>query len=237
MPPVNYAVAENLIEMGRRLARCPQQRNLGSSAKLDRSCRLGTVSKIRGIMYRIYKFGVLHERVDKNPVEHVETRSLSLYKALLITPQQTLAILNRLSNPLHFTLVLTCAATALRASEIVSQRWSDILWSDRQIRISKRWAKGVDGDTKTAASNGSRASRTAAMIDAAITSVEANRSVMRFCSVIALVRSYSSRAMARLISPIHHRRFATGEGFANRSHESRPWKMSAGKYRRLAPQS
>jgi hypothetical protein len=25
---------------------------------------------------------------------------------------------------------------------------------DRQIRISKRWAKGVDGDTKTAASNG-----------------------------------------------------------------------------------
>jgi len=154
MPPVNYAVAENLIEMGRRLARCPQQRNLGSSAKLDRSCRLGTVSKIRGIMYRIYKFGVLHERVDKNPVEHVETRSLSLYKALLITPQQTLAILNRLSNPLHFTLVLTCAATALRASEIVSQRWSDILWSDRQIRISKRWAKGADGDTKTAASNG-----------------------------------------------------------------------------------
>ena len=113
-----------------------------------------TVSKIRGIMHRIYKIGVLHERVEKNPVEHVETRSLSLYKALVITPQQTLAILNRLSNPLHFTLVLTCAATALRASEIVSLRWSDILWSDRQIRISKRWAKGADGDTKTAASNG-----------------------------------------------------------------------------------
>ena len=113
-----------------------------------------TVSKIRGIMHRIYKIGVLHERVEKNPVEHVETRSLSLYKALVITPQQTLAILNRLSNPLHFTLVLTCAATALRASEIVSLRWSDILWSDRQIRISKRWAKGADGETKTAASNG-----------------------------------------------------------------------------------
>lgn len=53
---------------------------------------------------------------------------------------------------------------------------------------------------------GSRASRTAAMIDAAITSVEANRSVMRFCSAIALFRSCSSRAMARLISPIRHRR-------------------------------
>jgi len=33
-------------------------------------------------------------------------------------------------------------------------RWSDILWSDGQIRISKRWAKGEDGETKTAASIG-----------------------------------------------------------------------------------
>ena len=113
-----------------------------------------TVSKIRGIMHRVYKVGILHERVDKNPVEHVETRSQSLYKAVVITPQQTLAILNKLTNPLHYTLVLTCAATALRASEIISLRWSDILWSDGQIRISKRWAKGEDGETKTAASNG-----------------------------------------------------------------------------------
>jgi integrase len=113
-----------------------------------------TVSKIRGIMLRVYKVGILHERVDKNPVEQVETRSQSLYKAVVITPQQTLAILNKLTTPLHYTLVLTCAATALRASEIISLRWSDILWSDGQIRISKRWAKGEDGETKTAASNG-----------------------------------------------------------------------------------
>ena len=58
-----------------------------------------TVSKIRGIMHRIYKVGILHERVDKNPVEHVETRSQSLYKAVVITPQQTLAILNKLTTP------------------------------------------------------------------------------------------------------------------------------------------
>ncbi len=113
-----------------------------------------TVSKIRGIMHRVYKIGVLHERVEKNPVEHVETRSKSPYKAIVITPQQTVAILARLTNVLHYTLVLTCAATALRASEIVSLRWLDILWSDQQIRKSKRWAKRQDGETKTAASNG-----------------------------------------------------------------------------------
>ena len=85
-----------------------------------------TVSKIRGIMLRVYKVGILHERVDKNPVVHVETRSQSVYKAVVITPQQTLAILNKLTTPLHYTLVLTCAATALRASEIISLRWSDL---------------------------------------------------------------------------------------------------------------
>jgi integrase len=87
-------------------------------------------------------------------VENVETRSRPLCKAVVITPQQTLAIVNKLTNPLHYTLVLTCAATELRASEIISLRWSDILWSDGQIGISKRWAKGEDGGTKTAASNG-----------------------------------------------------------------------------------
>jgi integrase len=124
------------------------------SLHTDNGLAWTTVSKIRGTMHRIYKVGLLHERVDKNPVQHVQTRSKSFYKAVVITPQQTLVILNTLTNPLHYTLVLTCAATALRASEIVSLRWSDILWSDGQVRISKRWAKGEDGETKTAASNG-----------------------------------------------------------------------------------
>ena len=59
-------------------------------------------------------------------------------------------------NPslLHFTLVLTCSATALRASEMLSLRWADVLWEEERIRISKCWAKGEDGETKTEASDG-----------------------------------------------------------------------------------
>jgi integrase len=113
-----------------------------------------TIAKIRGIMLRIYKIGIRHERVTKNPVQHVETRSKTNYKAIVITPQQTLAILNALPSPLHYSLVLTCAATALRASEILSLRWADILWNESRIRISKRWAKGEDGETKTESSDG-----------------------------------------------------------------------------------
>jgi integrase len=113
-----------------------------------------TITKIRGIMSRIYKVGIVQGRVSSNPVQHVETRSTSTYRAIIITPEQTLAILRSLSNSLHQTLVLTCAATALRASEILALRWSDILWEDARIRVSKSWAGGKDGPTKTEASDG-----------------------------------------------------------------------------------
>ena len=113
-----------------------------------------TIAKIRGIMRRIYKIGILHEHVAKNPVLHVETRSKSTYRAIIITPAQTLAILKSLPSPLHYALVLTCAATALRSSEILALRWADVLWGEGRIRVSKRWAKGEDGETKTDASDG-----------------------------------------------------------------------------------
>jgi len=94
-----------------------------------------TIAKIRGLMLLIYKIGIRREHVAKNPVLHVETRSKSTYRAIIITPAQTLTILKSLPSPLHYALVLTCAATALR--------WADVLW-----------AKGEDGETKTDASDG-----------------------------------------------------------------------------------
>lgn len=107
-----------------------------------------------GIMLGIFKIGIRHEPVTKNPVEHVERHSKTNNRATIINPSQTLAILKSLPSPLHFALVLTCAATALRSSEILALRWSDILWGEGRIRISKRWAKGEDGETKTDASDG-----------------------------------------------------------------------------------
>ncbi|HTZ95588.1 MAG TPA: site-specific integrase [Terriglobales bacterium] len=112
-----------------------------------------TIAKIKAIMNRVYKVGMLHDLVSKNPVQCVETQSKSNYRAIDITPQQTLAILQRMKSQLHYALVLTCAATALRASELLSLRWSDILWNEDRIQVSKRWAKGADGETKTEASD------------------------------------------------------------------------------------
>jgi integrase len=113
-----------------------------------------TVSKIRGIMNRIFKIGLIHKKVTKNPVEGLATSTKTAYKAIKITPAQTLLILRSvMGNMLHFTLVFVVAATALRSSEALSLRWADILWEERKIRIVKAWKKsGVDGDTKTPSS-------------------------------------------------------------------------------------
>jgi integrase len=113
-----------------------------------------TVSKFRGTMLRVYKIGLLYELVTKNPMLPVATRSTTDYKAILVTPQQTLEIIQSLANPLHRILILTCAATALRASELLSLRWRDILGEEGKNAVTKPWSLGKDGPTKTRKSEG-----------------------------------------------------------------------------------
>jgi integrase len=49
--------------------------------------------------------------------------------------------------------VLTCAATALRSSEMLALRWSDVLWHEEESGI-EALGKGGDGETKTDVSEG-----------------------------------------------------------------------------------
>ena len=56
------------------------------SLHTDKGLAWTTIAKMRGVMSRIYKVGILHEHVQKNPVLHVETRSKTDYKAIVITP-------------------------------------------------------------------------------------------------------------------------------------------------------
>ena len=124
------------------------------SLHADKGLAWTTISKFRGTMLRIYKVGILHEHIARNPVLAVETRSTTNYKAILVNPQQTLAIIQSLPNILHRILVLTCAATALRSSELLALRWADVLWEQAKIAISKRWSRGKDGPTKSRKSEG-----------------------------------------------------------------------------------
>jgi hypothetical protein len=85
------------------------------SLHTDKGLAWTTISKFRGTMLRVYKVGILHEHVTRNPVLAVETRSTTNYKAILVTPQQTLAILQSLQNILHRngTPLIRVARTAL----------------------------------------------------------------------------------------------------------------------------
>ena len=149
----DYLVARWGKEIAEKIKTIEIQRWLKSLHE-ENGLKWTTVAKIRSLMTRVFAVGIVHEKVIKNPVVAVEISTTSTYEAILITPPQTVAILGRLGNNLlHFTLVLTCAATALRASEIVALRWSDIRWDEGRVRISKRWAKGKDGKPKTQASD------------------------------------------------------------------------------------
>jgi integrase len=120
----------------------------------ERQLAWTTISKMRGVMLRVYKVGILHELVKKNPVQPVESRCKTFYRAITITPKQTWSILKGLPCPLHRILVFTCAATALRSSELIALRWADIRFDEERIRVSKRWSRGKDGATKTEGSDG-----------------------------------------------------------------------------------
>jgi len=85
-----------------------------------------TISKMRGVMRRIYKIGILHEHVAKNPVLHVETRSKTDYKPIVIIPSQTLAILsNWLVNKANVepkTVQESCVTARFRRHSICTRR-------------------------------------------------------------------------------------------------------------------
>src|SRR3984885_12615787 len=53
------------------------------SLRTDDGLAWTTISKFRGTMLRVYKVGILHEHVSRNPVLAVETRSTTDYKAIL----------------------------------------------------------------------------------------------------------------------------------------------------------
>ena len=60
-----------------------------------------------------------HKKVTKNPVEGLATSTKTAYKAIKITPAQTLLILRSvMGNMLHFTLVFVVAATAKLGSAL-----------------------------------------------------------------------------------------------------------------------
>ena len=112
-----------------------------------------TVSKFRGIMLRVFKVGVLHEYVSVNPVDAVETRCKTNYRAFWLPRSRRLPFIQPAEPTAPDSRAhLRCNGTALiRVARASLGRRSLGAGEDR---ISKRWSRGKDGPTKSRKSEG-----------------------------------------------------------------------------------
>jgi integrase len=116
-----------------------------------------TISKLRNIMLQIYSHAQRNKLIAPdlkyNPVRPSELGGArckcdSDYEAVILTPQETFAILNSLPL-MQQTMVVLDAATGLRYSEIAGLRWGDCDWENNQIHIRRTWSRGKVGLLKT----------------------------------------------------------------------------------------
>jgi integrase len=72
----------------------------------------------------------------------ISIRTSSDYEAVILIPQQTSGIFNRMRQP-ERTMTLLVAATGLRASELAALEWRNVDYEKSQIHVRRSWIHGV----------------------------------------------------------------------------------------------
>jgi integrase len=116
----------------------------------------GLRSKIRSMMAAVYnhgqKFGMIPRSGGSNPMKWVSATTVSDYEAVSLSPEESLAILERIKDPLVRVLVILVAVTAIRIGEALGLKWLDIDWKKLKINIRRDWVDGELGRPKSRAS-------------------------------------------------------------------------------------
>jgi integrase len=116
--------------------------------------------KYKTVMGTVYTFAQSEDMLplgqENNPVHYVKGIAASSdYEAIILTPEQTLRVLEFLEQP-ERTLTLLVAATGLRISEALGLRWCDLLYEKNEIRIRQTYVYGImQHGAKTKASKSS----------------------------------------------------------------------------------
>jgi integrase len=112
--------------------------------------------KLRSTMSAVYrhgqKFGLIPRKEESNPMNWVSAPTVSDYEAISLSPEESLALLERIGDPLVRVLIIVVAVTAVRIGEALGLRWSDIDWRKMKINIRRDWVDGELGRPKSRAS-------------------------------------------------------------------------------------
>lgn len=114
-----------------------------------------TLDKTRRVMSLVYKHSQRHGLIPRseecNPLRFVRCKTTSDYEAIILTPEQSFAVLSYLPEP-ERTLTLLAAGTGLRISECLGLQWQDVNFADQMIHVRRTWVHSRLGHPKTKAS-------------------------------------------------------------------------------------
>ena len=111
----------------------------------------GSKAKIRNIMSALYSHAIRWEWADRNPIKSVRQSAKRQKTPDVLLPEEIVAILAELPNPLRMMIELD-AFTGLRRGELIGLRWEDVDFEDLVVHVRRSVVSMVEGTPKTEAS-------------------------------------------------------------------------------------
>jgi len=111
----------------------------------------GSKAKIRNIMSALYSHAIRWEWADKNPISSVRQSAKRQKIPTILEPEEIMAILKELPDPLH-TMIELDAFTGLRRGELIGLQWGDVDFENLLLHVRRSVVSMVEGSPKTEAS-------------------------------------------------------------------------------------
>lgn len=102
-------------------------------------------------MSALYSHAIRWEWADKNPISKVRQSAKRQNAPDVLTPEEIVAFLKELSDPLRMMIELD-AFTGLRRGELIGRRWQDIDFENLILRVRRSVVAMVESMPKTEAS-------------------------------------------------------------------------------------
>ena len=106
-----------------------------------------TRGKTKYVMLVVFLHAEKYDRIPNGFTANLESKidieTSSDYEAVILTPEQTFTILQRMGQP-ESTITVLVAATGLRFSEVAGLQWQDVDFTNECIHVRRTW---IDGKT------------------------------------------------------------------------------------------